>query len=54
MIEIGLLIFFGAIGAWMYFTTPRFREVIFGYVLLLAVISAILSLVTEQAPNSHY
>ena len=52
--EFGLLIFFGAIAAWMYFTTPRFREVAFGYLLLLAVISVVISIVTGQGPNSHY
>lgn len=52
--EFGLLIFFGAIGAWMYFTTPRFREVAFGYLMLFAVISTILSFITGQFPNATY
>lgn len=54
MIEAGLLIFFVAIAAWMYFTTPRFREVIFGYLLLLGVLAFIYGLISGQAPNSHY
>lgn len=41
MLEYGLLIFFGTIAAWMYFTTPRFREVVFGYLILLGVIAFI-------------
>jgi len=54
MLEYGLLIFFGAIAAWMYFTTPRFREVVFGYLILLGVIAFIYGLISGQAPNSHY
>jgi len=52
--EKGILIFLGIIAAWMYFTTPRTREVIFGYLLAFAVISFVISLLTGQAPNSHY
>lgn len=52
--ELGLILFLGAIGLWMYFTTPRFREMVFGYLLLLSVISLIISLLTGIFPNSHY
>ena len=54
MLELGITIFLGGIAAWMYFTTPRIREVIFGYALLLGVIGVILALVTGQGPGSHY
>lgn len=52
--ELGILIFFGIIAAWMYCTTPRFREVAFGYLMLFAVISTILSFITGIFPNSAY
>lgn len=52
--EFGLLLFFGTIAAWMYFTTPRTRQVVFGYLIFFAVISAIISLITGQFPNSTY
>ena len=56
MMDIALLslLFFGSIAAWMYFTTPRFREVVFGYLILLGVIAFIYGLISGQAPNSHY
>ena len=54
MLEIGLITFFGGIAAWMYFTTPRIRESVFGYLVLLAVIAFVVSLITGQGPNSHY
>jgi hypothetical protein len=50
----GIVIFFGAIAAWMCFTTPRFREVVWGYALLLAIIGAIISLITGQGPGSDH
>lgn len=54
MLEYGLLIFFVAIAAWMYFTTPRTRAAVFGYLLLLGIIAVIYGLISGQAPNSHY
>lgn len=53
-IELGLVIFFGAMAAWMGLTTPKFREMIFGYAVLLGVIGVILTFITGQAPSSHY
>lgn len=50
--ELGLLLFFGAIAAWMYFTTPRFREVVFGYLLFIGVVLFIIGLFTGNLPNS--
>lgn len=54
MLETGLIVFLSGIAAWMYFTTPRIREVVFGYALLMAVIGGILALITGQGPSSHY
>ena len=52
--EYGLLLFFGIIAAWMKLTAPRTREALFGYVIALAALSFLLSLLAGQAPNSHY
>lgn len=54
MLEIGLISFLGGIAAWMYFTTPRVREAVFGYMVLIAVAAVIYGLLSGQAPNSHY
>lgn len=54
MLEAGLMVFFGSIAAWMYFTTPRIRETVFGYLILLGIIAFVASLLTGQGPNSHY
>lgn len=54
MLELSILIFFGGIAAWMYFTTPRFREVAFGYLIFLGVIGVVIALLTGQGPNPHY
>lgn len=54
MLEFALLLFFGTIGAWMYFTTPQFRQMVLGYFILLGVISFIYGLISGQAPSSHY
>lgn len=54
MLELGLIAFFCCIAAWMRFTTPRVRDAVFGYLILLAVIAFVVSLLTGQGPNSHY
>lgn len=38
----------------MYFTTPRFREVVFGYLIALAVVMFVYGLISGQGPSSHY
>ena len=50
----GILFVLGIIGVWMYCTTPRFREVVFGYVMLLGVIAWIVGLLTGQGLVSAY
>ena len=52
MLELGITIFLGGIAAWMYFTTPRIREVVFGYVIFFGVILFIIGLFTGNLPNS--
>lgn len=54
MIDQGLLLIFSVAAIWLTFTTPEQRQAWLGYLILLAVISALLSLLTGQGPNSHY
>lgn len=53
-IELGIGLFFCAMAAWMLFTTPRTRQVVFGYLMLLGFIAFIYGLISGQASNSHY
>lgn len=54
MLEIGLVLIFAVGGLWMWLTTPDQRRMVLGYIILFAVISSIISLLTGQGPNSHY
>lgn len=48
----GILVF-GTYYLWMFFTDANQRQVIFGYLLLLAVIAYIVGLVTGQGLDNH-
>lgn len=54
MLELGLILIFAIGGLWMYFTTPDQRQMVLGYAIAIAVVMALLSLITGQGPNSHY
>lgn len=51
--EIGIVLFLSAIGAWMLFTSPRFRDVAFGYVAMFCVIMLIVALLTGQVAGKE-
>lgn len=54
MREIAIALFFVVGILWMKLTTPDQRKVVLGYLIALAVISGIISLITGQGPNSAY
>jgi len=51
-IVIALLFGAGALGMWL--TTPEQRKMVLGYLIALAVLATIVSLITGQGPNSAY
>ena len=54
MLEIGLVIIFAIGGAWYWITTPDQRRTVFGYMVAIAFVASLISLLTGQGPNSHY
>lgn len=52
--EIGLVLVFCVVAAWMWMTTPDQRQMVLGYLILIAVVASIVSLLTGQGPNSAY
>jgi len=54
MLDFGIILFASAIGLWMVVTTPRVRQIIFGYVIFLSVIIYIVALIVGEGPASHY
>ncbi len=52
--ELGLAILFAIGAAWMYFTTPEQRQMIFGYIIFFTVIMSIIAFFTGQGPSSAY
>jgi hypothetical protein len=54
MLEQGLVLIFLIGALWIALTTTDQRKIALGYLILLAAISTIISLLTGQGPNSHY
>ena len=52
--EIALVILFGAGALWLKLTTEDQRKAVLGYLIALAVVASIVSLLTGQGPNSAY
>ena len=52
--EIALVILFGAGALWLKLTTEDQRKAVLGYLIALAVVASIISLLTGQGPNSAY
>ena len=52
--ELGLAILFAIGAAWMYFTTPEQRQMIFGYIIFFTVIMSTIAFFTGQGPSSAY
>ena len=52
--EIALVILFGAWALWLKLTTEDQRKSVLGYLIALAVVASIVSLLTGQGPNSAY
>ena len=52
--KIALVILFGAGALWLKLTTEDQRKAVLGYLIALAVVASIISLLTGQGPNSAY